>query len=504
VQRIFYLLIAVSFLLQSCSDDDATTPVINEDPSTFAITDELELTGGEGAAEITAYDPATKQLFVVNNAGTSTIDVVDLSNPAEIEYVQSINVSSYGGGVNSVAVKNGLLAAAIEGSVKTDDGKIVIFNTSDLSEEAVITVGSLPDMVTFTPDGNFILSANEGEPSDDYTVDPKGSVSIITVSNFSVVTLTFDAFNGSEAALEANGYRVFGPNADLADDTEPEYIAISEDSKTAWVSLQENNGLAKVDIVSKTITDIFPLGFKDYSLAGNYIDVSDQDDVVAFATSWPVYGIYQPDGVATYNQGGVDYVVTANEGDAREYETFNELERINGITLDAIVFPNAAQLQANDQLGRLRITNTLGDVDLDGDFEKLYSFGARSFSIWNGNTGALVYDSKNELEKFVHENSDLYDDSRSDDKGVEPEGVTIARMGGKVIAFVGMERAQSVAVVDITNPTSPDFLQLLQTGVQPEGVLIISPTESPNGKSLLVVSSEFDGVIKVYQPEIAE
>ncbi|MCI0751677.1 MAG: choice-of-anchor I family protein, partial [Flammeovirgaceae bacterium] len=329
-----------------------------------------------------------------------------------------------------------------------------------------------------------------------------GSVSIISVqNNFSVTTLDFTVFNGQQTTLQENGYRVFGPDADLAKDTEPEYIAVSDDSQTAWVTLQENNAIAKINLSSKTITEIFPLGFKDYSINGNYIDASDEDGSVAFTNSWPVFGMYLPDAITCYKQGGVDYIITANEGDAREYTGFNELKRISSVTLDPTVFPDATTLKVNTNLGRLRITNTLGDTDDDGDYDELYSFGARSFSIWNGNTGELVYDSENRLEKFVVDNSSHYDDGRSDDKGVEPEGVTIARMGNKVIAFVGMERVQSVAVVDVTNPTAPEFLQLLETGDGPEGVLYIPASESPNGKSLLVVSSENDGVIKIFQPE---
>ncbi|MCI0752067.1 MAG: alkaline phosphatase, partial [Flammeovirgaceae bacterium] len=170
-------LFAAMIYLSSCSDED-TPATLNEDPSTFSEVGTTTLVGGEGAAEISAYDPQTKQLFVVNNAGSSAIDVVDISDPANISMVDNIDVSSYGGGVNSVVVKNGLLAAAIQATTKTDNGKVVVFNTSDLSEKAVINVGVLPDMVTFSPDGSFILSANEGEPNDDYTIDPMGSVSI--------------------------------------------------------------------------------------------------------------------------------------------------------------------------------------------------------------------------------------------------------------------------------------------------------------------------------------
>jgi hypothetical protein len=151
-------------------------------------------------------------------------------------------------------------------------------------------------------------------------------------------------------------------------------------------------------------------------------------------------------------------------------------------------------------LGRLNVTTTLGDTDKDGDYDELYSFGARSFSVWNGNSGELVFDSKNELEKKASA-ATWYDDNRSDDKGVEAEGIALGEVGKKKLAFIGLERADAVAIYDVTTPTAPVFLQILKTGDAPEGVLFISAKDSPIQQSLLVISSEDDGVIKVYKPK---
>lgn len=486
-------------MVVSCDDNDETT--INEDPGTFKELDDIELTGGEAAAEISAYDPATKQLFVVNNAEGSVVDVIDISTPTALVYVKSIDVAQYGGGVNSVAVKNGLLAAAVEADTKTDNGKIVVFDTRTLTEKAAVNVGALPDMVTFSPDGKYILSANEGEPNDDYTADPVGSVSIITVGSYAVSTLDFAGFAGQADALKAKGLRAFGKNASFAQDMEPEYIAISADSKLAWATLQENNAIAYINLESKTVTGIFPLGFKNHSTAANALDASDKDNSVTFA-SYPISGMYLPDAIASFNQGGANYVITVNEGDVREYSALKENVRIKDLTLDAKAFPDGAALKTDAKLGRLYVTNTMGDTDGDGDYDKLYNFGARSFTIWNGSTGELVHDSGSKLEKdMIEKNAVLYDDARSDDKGVEPEGVTIGKMGNRTLAFVGLERADAVVIYDITNLSSPSLVQVLQTGDAPEGVLFIPANESPNGKSLLVVSSEGDGKVKVFQPD---
>ncbi len=500
------ILLSLSLLFVIISCDDHRLDPANENPSTFAEIGSIDI-GDIGAAEISAYDPVTGRLFVVNNnvAGNNPInriDVIDFSNPSAMKVIGSISMAPYGGAVNSVSVYKGQLAAAIESLNKQENGKVVIFNTIDYKEVKVIPVGALPDMITYSPDGRFILTANEGEPNDAYTVDPAGTVSIISVdNNYSVVTLDFAAFAPQLASLMAKGFRLFGPGADIVKDIEPEYITVSEDSKTAWVTLQENNAIAKINLASKTITDIFPLGFKNYNLDENAIDVSDQDNAVAFK-KWPVLGMYQPDAIAVVETGGTPYLFTANEGDAREYSGFSEIRRIsaNAVTLDPAVFPTAATLKQATQLGRLNITTTLGNTDGDGELEALYSLGARSFSVWNGANGSLVFDSKNDLEKRAV-TAGVYDDGRSDDKGVEPEGIAVGTVGGRKIAFVGMERADAVAIYDVTNPTLPVFLQILKSGDAPEGVLFIPAQNSPVKKSLFVVSSANDGVIKVYMPQ---
>jgi hypothetical protein len=404
----------------------------------------------------------------------------------------------YGGYVNSVAVSNGKLAAAVESTDKQAAGKIIVFNTSTYAEIKSINVGSLPDMVTFTNDGNYIISANEGEPSDNYVNDPEGSVSIIKVSDYSVKTINFSAFENQLAALTAKGFRIFGPGKNFNKDIEPEYITVSDDNTTAYVTLQENNAIAEIDIVTGIVKKIMPLGFKDYSLEANAIDASDKDSKVAFTTYNKVFGMYMPDAIAYYNYNGKPYLFTANEGDSREYTAFIEMKRAGTVTFDPTNFPTAATLKTDANLGRLNITTTLGDTDGDGDFDALYSLGARSFSVWDANTGAQVFDSKNELDKKANELK-IYDDGRSDDKGVEPESIAIGRVGSKTIAVVGMERADAFAIYDITTPTAPVFIKMYKTGDAPEGIIFIPASKSPINQSLIVISSENDGLVKIYK-----
>jgi len=322
--------------------------------------------------------------------------------------------------------------------------------------------------------------------------------------NLTVTTLNFSSYNNQETTLEAGGFRVFGLNADLAKDVEPEYIAVAADSKTAWVSLQENNGLARINLNgTPAITNVFPLGFKDYGVTGNEIDPSDKDSKIAFAKYPKVFGMYQPDGIATFNEGGMDYVITANEGDVRDYYTnFVEGVKVSGLTLDESDFPNAVELKKDAQLGRLVVTQFAKSSTAETLYSDLLSFGARSFSIWNGTTGAQVFDSGKDLEVQAN-TANAYPDDRSDAKGVEPENLTIGIIGSKRFVFVGLERADAVAVYDITDMSNITFKQFLKTTGDdaPEGILFVSATDSPSGNPLLVVSNEDSGNVTVYQSD---
>ena len=497
----FVYLLLITVTIFSCRKEDVSAPLENtqnEDLSGYTEIASINL-GGLGAAEITAFDPSTDRLFAVNNSYIlNKIDVIDISNPALISVIHSISMVPYGGYVNSVAVSNGKLAAAVESTDKQAAGKIVVFNTSTYAEIKSINVGALPDMVTFTPDGNYIISANEGEPSDNYLNDPEGSVSIIKVSDYSVKTINFSTFENQLATLTSKGFRIFGPGKNFNKDIEPEYVTVSDDNTTAYVTLQENNAIAEIDIVTGIVKKIMPLGFKDYSLAENAIDASDKDSKVAFTTYNKVFGMYMPDAIAYYNYNGKPYLFTANEGDSREYTAFIEMKRAATVTFDPTNFPTAATLQKDASLGRLNITTTLGDTDGDGDFDALYSLGARSFSVWDAITGAQVFDSKNELDKKADELK-IYDDGRSDDKGVEPESIAIGRVGSKTIAVVGMERADAFAIYDITTPTAPVFIKMYKTGDAPEGIIFIPASKSPINQSLIVISSENDGLVKIYK-----
>ncbi|MDQ3061798.1 MAG: choice-of-anchor I family protein [Acidobacteriota bacterium] len=477
----------------------------------------------QGASEIVAHDPATQRLFTVNGA-TSKIDVLSIDNPSQPTLLFSIDLAPYGRQANSVAVRNGIVAAAVEANVRTDNGKAVFFDTNGNYLNAV-TVGALPDMVTFTPDGKKVLVANEGEPNNDYTIDPEGSVSIIDidsgVQNAEVTTVNFRAFNN--ASLNPS-IRIFGLNATVAQDLEPEYIAVSDDSRRAWVTLQENNAVGVLNLRTGQFTRLIGLGFKNHSLRRNAIDSSDRISSsipgVIEILPRPVFGMYQPDAIATFSHLDETFFITANEGDAREYAALTEEVRINSLLLDPVVFPDATFLKTDAQIGRLNVTRTLGNFDGDPEYEALFAFGARSFSIWTGR-GEQVYDSGDDIERitaqtypmfFNASNTNNTRDDRSDNKGPEPEGVTVGEAYGRNYAFIGLERIGGILVYDIGDPESPKFVQYINNrnfmaatntaaagDLGPEGLHFISRRDSPTDTPLLVVANEVSGTTTVYQ-----
>lgn len=490
----------------------------------------------DSAAEIVAYCDLRKHLFVVN-ASEDTIDILDIRNPLNIKKaiairtrgeIAKIDVSEQipeSGGINSVDVYKGLVAVAVENDDESKNGFIAFYKSNGFQKRLsngknYIEVGNLPDAVKFSPDGKYLIVSNEGEPGEDALgnpVDPKGSVSIIDVKygrpQLPAITLDFTAFDPAVPGVKLE------PGKLLSDDVEPEFAAFSPDSKMAMVVLQEANAFAMVDVENKTIVDIKPLGFKDHSLTRNALDASNRDDVINIQP-WPVYGMYQPDGIESYRVNGNTYYVTANEGDSRDHEE----ERIKDVVLDPVVFPDAATLQMDENIGRLKITNFLGNTDLDPEFEELYSYGARSFTIWDED-GNLVYDSGDWLERITaslipnefnstNDDNDSFD-NRSDDKGPEPENLAIGEVDGKYYAFIGLERVGGIIVFNITNPNAPTFVQYINNrnfsadaenaaakDLGPEGVKFIPAYKSPlRNTPLLAVGNEVSGTTTVYRIE---
>lgn len=471
---------------------------------------------GESAAEICAYDQTTRRMFVVNGA-EKAVDVISVDKPP-YRKLFSISVAAHGRAANSVAVKNGLVAVAVEAEPRQAAGKIILFDTDGRFLRA-FEAGALPDMVTFSPNGRYILAANEGEPSKDYSVDPEASVTVIDLDRgldrAQARSIDFRAFDAAKAELVRKGVRISHPRARVSQDLEPEYIAVSPDSSRAFVSLQENNAVAILDLQTMSIVDIAPLGSKTWSKMA--MDASDKDGGVN-RKPWPVWGTYMPDSLAAYAVGNRTYVIAANEGDSREYDGYEDETRVAKVALDPAAFPDGDALKDAKNLGRLKIIKDLGDADGDGDYDSLHAFGARSFSILD-EQGRVVYDSGDDFERILAErhpglfnsgSEKVSPDDRSDDKGAEPEGAAVGEVDGRVYAFIGLERTGGVMLYEVTDPLRPAFVDYVPGrsenpaakdlgDLAPEGVHFVPASDSHTGRPLLIVGNEVSGTMSIYE-----
>lgn len=500
-------------------DNDRLAPVPNKEIELNYIGSFDPSGSNTSTCEIVVHDKDSQRLYTTS-AVAGFLDVINFSDPTAPKVIKSIDMNVYGG-VTSVAVKNGIVAVASPNTNEALNGSVVFFDTNGIFQKQVI-VGALPDMITFSPDGKKVMTANEGQPNLDYTVDPEGSVSIIDISGgiaalsqSNVTTLLFTAYNAQEATLIASGVRKLKLTSTLSQDLEPEYITINSDSKKAWVTLQENNAIAEIDLTNNTITDIWALGTKDISIPGNGFDVSDNNGEVLIA-NWPMKAFYLPDGVANYTIGTNTYLVTANEGDEKEYTGFVERTTVGATNLDAGIFPNAAVLKQTYNLGRFRTTNLNGNLDGDAGFEEINCLGARSFSIFNATTKQIVFDSGDDFEMYTAANlPSLFNadhesnatKARSRAKGPEPEGITTAKIGSETFAFISLERVGGVMVYNVTDPNNVKFVEYKNSRSTsayagdhgPEGITYIAPENSPTGKGYILVANEISGTITIFE-----
>lgn len=511
-------------------DNNATVYIVDNDKPAPVPSNQISLNyigsfdpsgNNNSSTEIVVHDPSTQRLFTISSI-TDVFDIINFSNPNTPTVVNTINMAPYGG-ITSIAVKNGIIAAASPNANPQQNGSVVFFDINGNFLKQV-TVGALPDMVTFSPDGTKVITANEGEPNDAYTVDPEGTISIIDISgginNLSqsnVTTLNFNAFDSQVATLAATGLRKVRTNNTLSQDLEPEYVTISADSQKAWVTLQENNAVAEINLATKTITSIWGLGKKDMSLPGNGFDASDNNGEVLIA-NWPVKAYYMPDAVQNFKTGGTNYVITANEGDEKDLSGFSERTTVgaNNYTLDATLFPQSSILKASYNLGRFRVSNATGNTDGDAEFEEIAALGARSFSIFNADTKQIVYDSGDRFERYLAANHPLIFNAdnesngaknRSRAKGPEPEGVALGTINGQTYAFVTLERTGGVMVYNVTDPNNPTFTDYKNSRMTsayggdngPEGIIYIAPENTTTGKGYVVIANEISGTLSMYE-----
>jgi len=525
----------------------------------------------EGAAEIVAYQASKKWIYAINSSGdedvvniipADTFDTAALVKDNEgivtaTNLASAITISlneNTPGDANSIAIdaNNQLLAVAMAATNVGEAGQIAFYNIGGDTPVFIknVTVGTLPDMVTFSHDGAKVVVANEGEPNGDYSIDPEGTISIIDINNGTIadtaMSINFQDYNNQQAELEAQGLVFANPtgrtingnliNTTVAMDLEPEYVSISKDNKYAYVSIQENNALAIINLEDNSL-ELKGLGFKDWS--NLQFDASDKDGGVNFKSYRGLYGMYQPDTIASFSWKGANFIVSANEGDAREYffDASDEADCIakGGLDYDAkdgclgyidesrvedlTLAANFDYLNNDDNdIGRLKVTTVKGDKNNDGQYESLYAYGARSFTIWDSN-GLVVFDSGDQIARVtasVHGNAfnnnedENKGDTRSDDKGAEPEALTLGEVGDRLFAFVGLERMGGIMVFDITNPYDVKFQDYfynrglepsadISGDLAPEGMTFVPAAQSATNEALLIVGNEISGSIAVWE-----
>ena len=442
-------------------------------------------------SEIVAYDDRTDTLWV---AGVIGVDVLDRETGQRLAHIGVANF----GAVNSVAIHDGLAALAIENGLdRTFPGVVVFYDTRQRRQVgAPVTVGALPDMLTFTPNGKQVLVANEGTPNPRPTPaglsadDPVGSVSIIDVRTHKVVTLPIDASIPGYDTLRlfpANGSLPTQPATYSPYDPEPESIAVDEDGRYAHVVLQEANGVAVLNLKHRSFEKVYSLGSKDFSLPGNEVDPNDQDCRIELRAA-AVKGLYQPDASVAYEYKGRTYLVMANEGDARDNGEGDSEDERRGSAGNASI----EYVADGSELGRLTLSNV--DSARGGELVK---FGGHSLSIRRPD-GSIVFDSGSQLDREAIRLG-IYDDTRSDNKGVEPEGVALMRIHGRVLAFVGLERAlkSAFAAYDITDPHDVEFLGMTVSDgdIAPEGL----HTFKARGRHYLAIANEVTDTTSLFE-----
>lgn len=478
-------------------------------------------------AEIVAYDKRNDHAWVTD-AIKNEVGIVDLADPTHPMLIKTVSLARYGFTVTSVAISGKHVVVGTrparpgvpgDASGSFARGTAVLMDLEGNVTDTE-TVGFGPDAVTFAPDGGQVLIANEGEPQNYQpgSADPNGSVSILKVKRGQFDGNREVVFTALTAADLSAGVRIASPAPTIAQDLEPEYIAVTDDSRRAFVSLQENNAVAEINLATGRVAAIRPAGTVDHSKAAFALDASDEDGPgetpsLSIRTFPELFGMRMPDGVATFQSLGRTYYVTANEGDQREYAGLTggadsrRLKDIPAGELPTAWGASATDLRKDGNLGRLTVTRALPWIPGG----PIYTYGSRSFSIFD-DAGTLVYDSGNAFEQITSTqvatlfNSELGKvgefDKRSDNKGPEPEGVAVEQVFGRQLAVITLERTGGIMVFDVTDPQRPSLITYLPGDAgnpAPEGVQFIEQ----GAKTLILVASEGDGTapgaLTVYQ-----
>jgi YVTN family beta-propeller protein len=494
-------------------------------------------------AEISASVAIGNRLYTISSGGSNLVSISDWSVPTSPRLLRQLDLSGFD--TTSVATFGNLIAIAATpdnyaaSGTPTPVSQIRFYSINlagTVKEVGVVNTGFLTDSILFSADGRQLYAANEGSPNDDYSVDPIGSVSIITISGkgrnlrFSEAEVTFPDLDDSSVDLLGSGIRFSGKTGvttSFAQDAEPEYGSAA--GGYLFVTLQENNTVARIDLATNQVEAYIGLGWVDYSQVS--VDLDDKDGGFNPLTGQNVVGLRMADGIGAWEQGRNVYFVTANEGDAREYGSYVDEERNKKLGFADVPSQLKLIVNGNDRSQALVLSDNLGESNPTNDFVfepapqspatrtgTPVSFGSRSLSLFDGITGELVWDSwmtddidgveYNTSLQNIAQFAGLYDDGRSDDKGVEPESVVVFEYNSRFYAVGSLERTTAgaktgtppdpvtegglLAIYDVTDVNDVDFVTYQQVSRSPEGLEVIKASQSPTGRVLLGVSAEFD------------
>lgn len=474
-------------------------------------------------------------LFVANGTNTATqppsLDIVDLSGlktgQKEFALSKRIDAKTLIPGITNildvtcikVSPDGKFIAMTVAANPITDRGWIVI---TDLSGKylAHYTVGSLPDNLAITPDSKKILVANEGEPGKGLQIDPEGTISIIDltkgITKGEVTEIKIqDSLIKGEVKVALDEYILASPHKPTYSQAlEPEYITVDKDGKFAYVVFQEESAIGKLDIANKKFLWLDSMGYKDHSKAENAMAIGKDNPNLVTAN---VLGMYQPDGISLVQRGQDTYILTANEGDARDYG--RDLFREDASNIGDLIKNGAViNVPVTEEMKNLRVNQYRGK-NSKGEYDKLFSFGARSFSILKIEKDGvkMIFDSGKEMEEITKEllpqyfNADNKDNKaygRNGTKGPEPEDITVGVVDGKTYAFIGLERVGGLITYDITNIekpvysgyfTSRDFSDKIAGDVGIEGLKFVDAKSSPTGKALILAANEISNSVAIYE-----
>ncbi|MFD0676438.1 MULTISPECIES: choice-of-anchor I family protein [unclassified Paenibacillus] len=485
-----------------------------------------------GVAEIVKYNKDNGKFYIVNGSGNPpTLDIVKLTTGGSMSKERSVAVKDLSesggfmyGDLTSVdintATKRVFVSVQEKDSMK--NGKILMLNYDGALIKSY-EAGVQPDMIKSTPDGRYVLTADEGEPRVQGK-DPEGSITIVDTTTDTVTRVKFNDPSVIDDKVHIRGasnpntglITGSGTKADAIRDLEPEYITLSADNTKAYVSLQENNAVAVIDIAAKKVLAVKGLGYKDLNNPINALDLLNDSKINL--ENVPFNGMYMPDGIASYAVNGKTYLFTGNEGDVTDWPG-----RKNGSTIKdmkGLLDPSSAAAKfLSDPANATKYDKV--EVASDMGNSGIFMYGGRSFSVWNADTMEQVFDSGNDFEKITSQrlpkyfnasNSNATLDSRSTKKGPEPEDIKIGVVGEKVFAFVGLERIGGIMTYDVTDPAHPVFFNYINTrdftnvlsDSAPEGIEFIPATASPTGLPLVLVANEVGGTVAILQLNITK